>query len=285
MPVVGVEERKKKKNSWQLSHAARRRLSSLFLFPQIDFTSPALSPLLKNPLRRSRWPRPCSGPCPRCARSRRRAAVPSRSVTSARGAFAFRNSKGLAIFFWWQGGKQKRAKTQEGGRAGCSLLFCFLALDRLPRSALRRWCFEPSRDPLPPTESLATPSSCQPAGGIGERKGRSEGRVPAAALLNSLIQWRESKPNLENQGSSLSLPRPLPTFSSLPFLPLLPARGARGTPLASQCGSNWGKRPGERGGMRARHLPAASARGELLKSSPFSARSDRRPRKKRSRAN
>ena len=244
MPVVGVEERKKKKNSWQLSHAARRRLSSLFLFPQIDFTSPALSPLLKNPLRRSRWPRPCSGPCPRCARSRRRAAVPSRSVTSARGAFAFRNSKGLAIFFWWQGGKQKRAKTQEGGRAGCSLLFCFLALDRLPRSALRRWCFEPSRDPLPPTESLATPSSCQPAGGIGERR-RTEGACRCSRSRQNL-RTRLSPPSLFLLFLFLA-----PPPSPLPFLSVPPARDARGDPLASQCGSYWSIRPGERGGMRA----------------------------------
>ena len=118
-----------------------------------------------HPARRSRWPRPCSGPCPRCARSRRRAAAPSRSVSSARGA-AFEPALELKI--WWQGKTREPRRAREGSLP--ALLPPFFFSIALPPLAPRRWCSEPSPGPFPPHSEPRDAIPCQSAGGIGERR-------------------------------------------------------------------------------------------------------------------
>jgi len=189
-----------------------------------------------HPARRSRWPRPCSGPCPRCARSRRRAAAPSRSVSSARGA-AFEPALELKI--WWQGKPREPRRAREGSLP--ALLPPFFFSIALPPLAPRRWCSEPSPGPFPPTASLETLS---PASQLEELA--SEGASERRRSSRLADRGRESKPNL---ALSLSV-SPSLAFSSA-FCCQCFSLATRGDPPASRRGSNLGSRPGERGGMPA----------------------------------
>ena len=238
----GRRGRGKKKNSPSFDAAAassRPHSFPLCLQLQVPSSLLPISPLLLR-ARTSQWPRPCSGPSPRCAPSRRRAAAPSRSVQ--RGARGGRARAFLPLKLevpWALACHQKKREREErrksitrppfrpaAGASACLLPSC------LPRHASR----VSSRSN--PRRELA---SARRERAFGAADWRWEKRKKEQAKLLAL--------------SLLLLPRaspPLLLLLRLPFrpsvLPFLPGPGARDDLSASCCGWNGDNWPGERGG-------------------------------------
>lgn len=221
---------KKKKTCGNSLFRRRRRLFLTLSFP--NFTKSPSPPPRSSNLRRSRWPRPCSGPRPRCVRSRRRAAAPSRSVTSARGS-RIRAKFKLGHFF---GGKEE-GEGQERSKSSSLLLLLLSSWPSIasllfaPPLVLRALAWSPASHGKPRDDLLL------PADGRNWRaKGGTRAREPPAL---SISNPRLAAPPFWFLFCSFLLP-PSPPFppSSSAFCPCFPLGDARGDPLASQCGSH-----------------------------------------------